>query len=385
MLNQVLAVTRLNLANLRSRSFGSAIVVIGIAGVVAVLLGLLAMSNGFRSALAEMAEPDRALILRNGSNNEMDGWLTPDEVAILEGVEGLQTVSGELYVAISSRTRSDYTAVDVVGRGVTDAAFALRPELHVVAGRRFEPGKGEILVGIRAAQQYEGLELGDEVEARGTRWTVVGHFAAGGSGTESEIWMDLPIAQSTFRRNGVSVVRTRFPPAITAAIAARLEADPRLPLTLVPESQFFAAQSASRGALIDTFAWLVAGIMALGATVAALNTMYTAVSRRTIEIAILRALGFDRIGIVVSVLAEAMLLALAGGILGAAFVYLVFDGYATSTFNGASGAQVAFAFRLSPQLVGTGLGWALALGAVGGLLPALSAARMPVTRALRGS
>jgi putative ABC transport system permease protein len=385
MLNQVLAITRLNLANLRTGIFGSAVVVTGIAGVVAVLLGLLAMSNGFRSALVEMAKPDRGLILRNGSNNEMDGWLTSDEVAILQGLDGLEIVSGELYVAISVRTRSDGTAVDVVGRGVADAAFALRPELHVVAGRRFESGKDEILVGVRAAQQYAGLELGDTVEARGTRWTVVGHFAAGGGAVESEIWLDLPIAQAAYRRTGVSVVRTRFPPAGTAAIAARLEADPRLPFTLVPEPVFFAAQSASRGALIDTFAYLVAGIMALGATAAALNTMYTAVSRRTMEIAILRALGFDRVGVVVSVLIEALLLAFIGGILGAAFVYLLLDGYATSTFNGASGAQVAFAFRLSPQLVATGLGWALALGAAGGLLPALNAARLPLTRALQGS
>jgi putative ABC transport system permease protein len=213
--------------------------------------------------------------------------------------------------------------------------------------------------------------------------TVVGHFAAAGSPAESEIWLDLPVAGDAFRREVVSLARVAFEPGKVDELAARIDADPRLPFTLVPETQFFAAQSTDRAALIDTFAYLVAGIMALGAVIAALNTLHTAVSRRTKEIAILRALGFRRTGIVVSVLTEAMLLAALGGLIGAGVVYLLFDGYAMTTHNDAAGAQLAFAFRVSPALVATGLSWALALGLIGGLAPALHAARMPIARAFR--
>jgi putative ABC transport system permease protein len=382
MLSEIVAVTRVNLATIPGRIAGSAIIVIGIAGVVAVLLGLLAMSNGFVATLADTAHADRGLIVRNGANNELSGWVTNEELAVLRSFEGLGVVSGELYVTINAHTREG-TAVDVVGRGVTDAAFELRPELEIVAGRALEPGKAEAIVGIRAAAEHTGLALGDVVPARGTPMTVVGHFAAAGSPAESEIWLDLPVAGDAFRREVVSLARVAFEPGKVDELAARIDADPRLPFTLVPETQFFAAQSTDRAALIDTFAYLVAGIMALGAVIAALNTLHTAVSRRTKEIAILRALGFRRTGIVVSVLTEAMLLAALGGLIGAGVVYLLFDGYAMTTHNDAAGAQLAFAFRVSPALVATGLSWALALGLIGGLAPALHAARMPIARAFR--
>jgi putative ABC transport system permease protein len=386
MLRQILAVTRLNLANLPARLGSSAIIVVGVGGVVAVLLGLLAMSTGFRSALAETARPDRALILRTGSTSEMNSWVGEQERAIVAQYPGLAVASGETYTTLSlPRHGSDGGSAHAGIRGVTAAAFRLRPEVELVAGRRFEPGTNEIMVGVRAAAEYPGLAVGSQVAARGTSLQVVGHFAAAGSAVESELWLDLPMAQDVFRRQGgVCVVRVRLAAdADPEAINERLEADPRLSLSLIPETRFFAAQSASRAALIDTFAYFVAGIMALGSVAAALNTMYAAVSRRRLEIATLRALGFGAPGVVVSVLIEAMLLALAGGLLGAGVVYLAFNGQASSTFNGTSGSQLAFAFRLTPELVATGLAWALLLGLIGGLLPALRAARTPVAQALR--
>ena len=387
MLKQTAAVTRMNLENLGSRAGSSTTVVVGSAAVVAVLLGLLAMSAGFRSALVETAKPDRGLILRNGSNNEMDGWIGLQELAILEAYEGFDVTSGEVYTTLTVPKRGAGTAVDVVCRGVTAAAFALRPEVRIVSGRTLVPGRNEIIVGVSAARQYAGLDVGDTVQARTATLEVVGHFVAEGTAAESEIWMDRAIAQSVFRRTAtVSVARVKLAPDVEVkALNQRLAADPRLSGTLIPEQEFFAGQSASRAALIDVFAYLIAGIMALGSVFGALATMFTAVSRRAVEIATLRALGFRAVPVVISVLVEATVLALAGGILGAAVAYAVLDGYTASTLNPAAGSQLAFAFQVTPASIRLGLGWAVALGVVGGTAPAMRAARLPITTVLRGA
>ncbi len=387
MLKQTTAVTRMNLESLGSRAASSATVVVGSAAVVAVLLGLLAMSAGFRSALVETAKPDRGLILRNGSGNEMDGWISLQELAIIESDEGFDVTSGEIYATLTVPKRGAGTAVDVVCRGVTAAAFALRPELRIVSGRTLTPGRNEIIVGASAARQYAGLGVGDTVQARTATLEVVGHFIADGAAAESEIWMDRAVAQSVFRRaSAVSVARVKLAADVDVeALNRRLAADPRLTTTLIPEQEFFAALSASRAALIDAFAYLIAGIMALGSVFGALATMFTAVSRRSVEIATLRALGFHPVPVVVSVLVEATVLALAGGLLGAAVVYAVLDGYTASTLNPAAGSQLAFAFRVTPESIGLGLGWAVAVGVIGGLAPALRAARLPITTVLRGT
>ncbi|NJN52343.1 MAG: hypothetical protein HC809_11875 [Gammaproteobacteria bacterium] len=236
--------------------------------------------------------------MRSGSTNEMSGWVAAEQLAILESTEGLDVVSGEVYVAISARKRDDASKVDVVGRGVTAAAFALRPEVVVVRGRSLEPGKAEMVVGVGANAQYQGFEIGDTVDARGMAFTVVGHMTAAGSAVESEVWMDLPLAQTVFRRpGGVSVARVRVAPVVGfAALNERLADDPRMSVAIIPETEFFASQSASRAALIDFFAYFVAAVMGVGAVAAALNTMYTAVRRRTVEIATLRAIGFGASG-----------------------------------------------------------------------------------------
>ncbi|MCZ6889870.1 MAG: ABC transporter permease, partial [Gammaproteobacteria bacterium] len=280
MLQQIFAVTSLNLRSLQGRLAPTLVVIAGIGGVVAVLLGLLAMSSGFRTALVNTAQPDRALVLRGSSNNEMDGWINPEELAVLETLAGFSVVSGEVYVTINASKRNGGTTADVVGRGVTPAAFELRPEVDIVVGRAFSPGKNEVIVGIKAAGLYAGLTVGDTVDARGSVWQVVGHFAAAGTAVESEIWMDLAIAQDVFRRT-FSVARVKLNDAGDFdRLSKVVSADPRLDTVLVSEDEFYAEQSAAHAALIDTFAYLIAGIMALGAVVAALNTMYSTVSRR---------------------------------------------------------------------------------------------------------
>ena len=386
MLKQIFAITLMNLRNVNSRRGASSVIVVGIAGVVAVLVGLLSMAAGFSAALKDSSRPDRAIVMRAGSSDELDSWLTNDEMNIAKQLPGIVQASGELYVALDLPKRATNKMATVVGRGVEAEAFAVRPELHIVAGRTFTPGHNEMLVGAAAAREYVGLEVGDRVELRDQPWTVVGHFETDGSATESEVWMDLATAQAVFRRSGaVNSIRVQLhDPGAISGINAQIANDPRLRAAVISESDFYGGQSKAQTALIETFAYFVAAIMAIGAVIAALNSMYAAVSARTVEIATLRALGFGNAPVVASVMIEALVLALLGGALGGALVYLAFDGYSASTLNNTAHAQVAFGFRVTPQLLQLGIVWALALGFVGGLLPALRAARMPITAALRG-
>lgn len=386
MLKQILEVTWMNLLNLNARRGASLVIVVGMAGVVAVLVGLLAMSAGFTAALESSGRPDRAIILREGSTQEIDGGISAEAQQIVSQLEGIARASGEVYVGLDLPSRATGKPATAVGRGVAMAAFDVRPEIAIVAGRRMNPGHNEMIAGTAAVQQYTGLEIGDEVELRGSTWTVVGHFE-GGAAYASEIWMDLSLAQATFRRAGtVSSIRVQLEhPGAAAEVRDRLRADPRLELDLTTEFDFYAAQSRTRAELIESFAYLVATIMAMGSIVAALNTMYSAVSTRTIEIATLRALGFGGLPIVVSVITEALLLAFAGSVLGGALVYVLFDGYAASTLNAEAYSQVAFEFAVTPDLLLLGVSWALILSLIGGLFPAIRAARLPIVAALRGA
>lgn len=387
MLKQILEVTWMNLLNLNARRGASLVIVVGMAGVVAVLVGLLAMSAGFTAALESSGRPDRAIILREGSTQEIDGGISAEAQQIVSQLEGIARASGEVYVGLDLPSRATGKPATAVGRGVAAAAFDVRPEIAIVAGRRMNPGHNEMIAGTAAVQQYTGLEIGDEVELRGSTWMVVGHFEGGGAAYASEIWMDLSLTQATFRRAGtVSSIRVQLEhPGAAAEVRDRLRADPRLELDLTTEFDFYAAQSRTRAELIESFAYLVATIMAMGSIVAALNTMYSAVSTRTIEIATLRALGFGGLPIVVSVITEALLLAFAGSVLGGALVYVLFDGYAASTLNAEAYSQVAFEFAVTPDLLLLGVSWALILSLIGGLFPAIRAARLPIVAALRGA
>ena len=385
MLRQIVEVALLNLRNLPARLGSSSVIVVGIGGVVGVLIAILAMGKGFQSALSRAGEPDRAIVLRGGSSGELSSGMGQQDMNVIASMPEVTVASGELFLIADVPKRSNQSPANLAIRGVGQAAFDIRPDVRVVEGRAFEPGRAEMIAGRQAAIEFEGIDLGATVKLRNGEWTIVGFFEAGGSAYESEVWVDLATAQSTFRRQGVSSMRVRLTtPDVAAAVAKRVEEDPRLDLELATETDYYSEQSEQLTALITYFGYTVAAIMAVGAVFSALNTMYTAVSTRTVEIATLRALGFGGLPVVTSVVLEAIVLAALGGALGAAVAYLGFNGWTASTLAGGSFSQVAFDFAVTQDLVVLGLTWALALGLVGGLFPAVRAARLPITAALRG-
>ena len=325
-------------------------------------------------------------MLRGGSGGELSSGISREAVDIVTQMEGIVASSAELYVIADVPKRSSGTPANLVVRGVEPSAFAIRPELTIVAGRNFEPGKRELIAGVRAAKEFAGIDLDAPIRFRDSDWRIVGLFESNGDVSESEVWADVKVAQAAFRREGgVSTIRLKLArPEALDALAARIDADPRLDLQIRSEPDFYGEQSRRLSSIITGFGYLVSVIMAIGAIFAALNTMYSAVSARTVEIATLRAIGFPALPVVVSVLIEALALALLGGAIGAALSYLVFNGWTVSTLNNASFSQVAFEFAVTPRLLMQGMLWALALGFVGGLFPAVRAARLPITVALRG-
>jgi putative ABC transport system permease protein len=389
---QIFEVTAMNLRTLPARWSQSLVIVVGIGGVVAVLVALLAMGKGFESTLARTGEADRVIVLRGGSESELSGSFSIEQANVVSALPGVlrrggaPLVSPELYLVADVPKRSTGSPANLPLRGVTMAAFAIRPELRIVQGRNIEPGKAEIVAGVGAADQFAGIDIGAEVRLRGTTLKVVGVFEANGGGHESEVWMDLATAQELFRGPGVlSSLRIQMQSVdAIAAFQSAVESDRRLDMKVLDEPTFYAGQSEAIGGLIRAFGYLVAGVMAVGALFAALNTMYSAVSARTREIATLRAIGFRGLPVVISVIVESMALALFGGAIGGALSYLMFNGDKVSTLNQSSFSQVAFDFAVTPDLIVQGLVIALTLGLLGGLLPASRAARVPVTTALRG-
>ena len=386
MFRQLLEITSMNLKNLPSRLGSSAVIVVGIGGVVGVMIAILAMAAGFRATLDRGGEPDRAIVLRGGSDSELSSTISIAEMNVIASMEGVLEASGELYTVVDVPKRSTGLDANLIARGVTPQAFAVHSTVRIVEGRNFQPGRAELIAGRGAHSEFAGIDVGATFEARGSEWPVVGIFEADGSAFESELWMDLAVAQSAFRRgDSVTSMRLRVDsPARIPELAARVEEDPRLDLKLVGEVEYFASQAGGVAGQIEQFGFAIASIMAIGALFAALNTMYSAVATRTVEIATLRALGFGNVPVVVSVMIEAMTLALLGGLLGAAVSYLAFDGFTASTLSNVSFSQIAFDFAVTPELVQTGLVWALSLGAIGGLFPAVRAAWLPITAALRG-
>ena len=386
MFSQIFEITAMNLKNLPSRLGSSLVIVVGIAGVVGVMVTILAMAAGFRGTLQRSAAPDGAVVVRGGSDSELSSAITTEQANIIASLEGVTMASPELYTVADVPKRSTGLDANLIVRGVSPSAFTLHDNLRIVEGRNFTPGRGELIAGRGAHLEFAGIDVGNTVTMRDSEWQVVGLFEADGSAFESELWVDLAVAQSAFRRGqSVSSMRLRVEdPARIEALAAEVDADPRLDHRLVSETEFFSAQSGSLAAQIERFGVAVAVIMAIGALFAALNTMYSAVATRTVEIATLRALGFGNVPVVVSVMIEAMALALLGGLAGAAIAYLAFNGFTASTLNNASFSQIAFDFAVTPELMRTGLSWALVLGAIGGLFPAVRAAWLPITAALRG-
>ena len=389
--NQVVTVTEMNLRNLPARLGTSLVAVIGIGGVVAVLVSLLSMGEGFRAALDLSGRDDVAMILRGGSSDELSSGFSRDQFNVIASAPGIvrdargPVASGELYTIVDLPMRSTGTAANVPFRGVTSRAVDVRDQFRIVAGRMFEPGKDEVIIGRGAFAQFGNVDLGRVVTWGSHSWRVVGIFEAGGSVSESEVWTDLTLLQGVYRRgNSVQSVRAKLTsPATLRSVKAALERDPRVNVSVRSERDFYADQSRILIGLIKYVGTTIAVLMGIGAVFAALNTMYSAVSSRTREIATLRALGFGAAPVVTSVLLESVLLGLLGGIVGGVLVYFVLNGYQASTLNWASFSQITFAFTVTPRLLVTGLVYSLILGFIGGLLPGVRAARMPVTAGLR--
>jgi len=341
--------------------------------------------------MRDSGSPSRALVMRSGADSEMTSGLSGPEVDIIKQAPGIRNdgqaamASAELYVIIDLPKRSTNTAANVPMRGIEPTAPHVREEVSIVEGRMLTFGTNEIVVGRGASRQFAGLTLGNEVVSGQNRWTVVGIFEADGGVAETEIWCDARVLQGAYRRgNSFQVVLAHLDSTNTFdTFKDWLTANPQLNVQVRRETEYYAQQSRALSSLIRTIGFGIAALMGIGAVFGAVLTMYTAVSTRSREIATLRALGFNATSVVVSVLAESLALATLGGAIGGLGAYLAFNGYQTSTMNFQTFSQVAFAFQVTPQLLVLGLVYALGMGLIGGLLPAVRAARLPIPSALR--
>lgn len=391
-LAQIGAVTVMNLRNIRERKSSTLVALLGVMGVVTVVVGVLSINEGFRAVLQRAGADDVVVVLRGGATDEMtSGFGQADTRVISDAAEiardgSRPIVSSELYVIVDVPLKGKGTAAYVPLRGVSPAAApALRQGFEITAGRMFTPGTFEVIVGRGAATEFAGLEVGQTLLAGTTALKVVGQFRDRGSIAESEIWTDAPVLQGIYNRGtSYQSVRARLSSAQAfQAFKDGLTSDPRLNVRIFTERQYYEEQSRTMTAIVGTVGIVIAILMGLGAVFAAVNTMYSAVSARAREIATLRALGFGRFPIVVSVLVEAMLIAAVGGVLGMGVAYFSFNGWRASTLNFQSFSQITFAFTVTPQLAVQALVYALILGLVGGLFPSIRAARQPIVRGLR--
>jgi putative ABC transport system permease protein len=387
---QVVAVTGLNVRTIRQRLGSSAVAVVGIAGVVIVFVAVLSIAEGFRTTLADAGSPDNALVLRSGADTEMTSGLGGDDARLIGEAPGVRTGPGgalaspELFVIVDVPKRSTGTDANVPVRGVTPQAFSVHERVRILEGRMFEAGRNEVIVGRSAAREFQ-INLGDSPRWGENTWHVVGLFEADGSMSESEIWCDARVLQPAYRRgNSFQSVHVKLEsPNAFDKFKDALTTDPRLDVTVVRENEYYAQQAIILQTIIRTIGFGIAVLMGIGAIFGAVNTMYTAVASRSREIATLRALGFGRSPVVISVLIEAVFLSVLGGLVGGALAYLAFDGFQTATMNWQSFSQVAFAFAVTPALLAQGIASAAVMGLVGGLLPAFRSARLPIVTALR--
>ena len=388
---QTIAVTVLNLRTIPQRLASSGVAIIGIAGVVVVLVSVLSIAAGFTAAMRDSGSPSRALVMRSGADSEMTSGLAGTEADVIKQAPGIRRdaqsalAGAELYVIIDLPKRSTSTPANVPMRGIEPASLRVRDDASIVEGRMLQFGTNEVVVGRGASGQFAGLRVGDEIRSGQNSWRVVGVFEADGGVGESEIWCDARVLQGAYRRgNTFQTVLARLDSSDSFdTFRDWLTSNPQLNVQVRRETEYYAQQSQALSALIQGLGFGIAALMGIGAVFGAILTMYTAVSTRSREIATLRALGFNATSVVVSVLAEALALAAIGGALGGLGAYLAFNGYQTSTINFQTFSQVAFAFAVTPDLLVMGLLYALGMGMLGGLLPAIRAARLPIPAALR--
>lgn len=390
-LSQIASVTWLGLRTIPQRKGASVSAAFGIAGVVIVFVGVLSIAAGFSSAMTSAGRADVAVVLRDGAANELSSNLGRDEARVIKDAPGVARENGnpvasaELFVIINIPKRSTRTDANVPFRGVEAAGPAVRGNIQIVQGRMFEAGRNEVIAGVNAAREFAGLDVGNTIKLGRTEWHVVGIFSAGGGGAESEMWTETTVLQSAYqRRDSCQAIHAKLAsPDKFQEFKDALTSNPQVKVKVMRQDEFYEEQSSITTQFISILGTVIASMMALGALLGALNTMYNAVASRGREIATLRALGFGATPVVCSVLLESLALALAGGIAGGLAAYLVFDGYSAATMNFQTWSQVAFAFAVTPQLLAQAILLAATLGLVGGLLPAIRAARLPIAAALR--
>ena len=392
MLSQIIAVTGVNIRSIPARLGSSTVAVIGIAGVVLVFVAVLSIAEGVNATMKASGDPNLVLILRAGSDTEMTSGLPGDSVRIIQDAPGIARdtsgaplTSPELFVVVDHPLKRSGTPANVPLRGVSPEAFQVHSKLKIVDGRNIQFGKNEIIAGRAAAQQFVNLTVGTTLKWGDSTWTLVGIFDDGGSVSESELWCDVKVLQPAYRRgNSYQSVYARLTsPDSYQQLKDSLTANPQLTVTPMRAADYYGSQTEVLQRIVRTIGGIIAILMGIGAVFGAVITMYTAVASRTREIATLRALGFGSVPVVFSVLAEAILLGIVGGVIGGAIAWLAFDGYQTATMNFQSFSQIAFSFAVTPQLLLTALIISLVMGTLGGLLPAIRAATLPVVTALR--
>ena len=380
-----------NLRSVKARWTSAIVAVLGIAGTVGVFVAMLSLARGFRATLVSSGSYNNAMVLRSGATSEMMSGFNLDTVKILQDAPGVARLNGapavtaEVVVIAPFPLRSTGTDANVQVRGVSPNVLTVRPKVKIVSGQMFRPGLSELVVGRNASQTYAGLTLGNRVRFGGGEWTVSGIFDAGGSAFDSEVWCDSRVLGDVYKR----------PPNIFQSATVHLASpdsfqefkdavtrDPRLNVDVTREIDYYAKQSQTMTRLITVLGGMVAAVMAIGAIFGALNTMYSAVSERGREIAVMRALGFSAAAVVLSFLIEALLISFVGGALGCLAV-LPLNGFTTGAMNWQTFSHLAFAFRITPDLLVGGLIFALGMGVAGGMIPAIHAALRPVASALR--
>jgi len=388
-LKQIASVTTMNLRSVPQRLGSSSVIVVGIAGVVAVLLSLFALTRSLSGAVLATGSPDRVIVLRAGATGEFSSTLLVDAVATIKDAPGIArtddgkpAATADFVAAVNLLRKEDGARAGLAVRGVDPSVMAVRPEIKIVSGRSFTPGLRELIVGRSALGEFQNVAIGDEVLLRDGRWTVVGVFESGADANESGFMTDSATLLSAYQRTAVNSVTVRLTsPDAYETLKTALTTNPTLSVSVERETDFYRRQSQEANQIFGLVGIAVGVFMGLGAIFAALNTMYSAVSARAREIATLRAIGFGATGVIASVLVEALILALIGAVVGAAISWLLFNG---NTVNlGDSTGSIVFKMQVTPALLLLGVLLACSVGLIGGLLPALRAARLPVATALR--
>lgn len=387
----ILSTAVMNLRNLARRRLNALVMCLSIAGVVAVFSGVLAMNAGLDDAMRDAGRPDRAVVLRAGSTVEIASAISRDEMDIIrnsttarKGADGAPLITGEAVAPLTLIEKRSGMEVNGTLRGVGPEAMAVRPEIRIVAGRMFDPGKFEIVVGQQALQQFEGLKPGGELSAYNTKWKIVGVFTSGRSVRESELMADASVVMEVSQRPMFQNVTVVLPDASKMdAFKQAIAANPGIAMDVFSESEFLQRESQSLNGLLEFMAYVMGGIMALGAVFVAINAMYASVDDRRREIATLRALGFPSTVVVASIVVESALLALGGGALGALAAWVIANGSTVSTAVGGDLRQLVFDVAMTPAVVLKGLGAALAIGIFGGAIPAVRSIRSQIVDDLR--